>query len=216
MEEHDDDGRAPARRKFLAGATAAGVAAGAAVLGTADRAAAAIPATAEHSLALKWLDLSGTPWLLDDVTLGTGGFALGTFSAMGDMAALAVRIKVGAGASLGSGPWCLDASELPTGFKPVTPPNDLSPTGTPGWGGMGQIADFTDLNHNSYVIGMSMGNFTNVGAGTLVVWSLPDRHNTGSGAVMVNYGGVVPFGREPAEGTTLFSNLVYQRDTSED
>ena len=180
-------------------------------------AAAAAPTTLvdeDLSGALQWVDLS-TP-ALSSVSLGTGGHCLATLVPMGEMAAMSLRILVGSGASLGTGPWCFESIDMPTGFKSATVPNDTSPAGTPGWGGPGSVTDLTDVNQSQRAIAGSWSNFSNFGLGTLLLWTMPDRHNDGSGSVLLNYNGTVPFGRPLAEGAFVFFNFVYRRDTSED
>jgi len=201
----DDGGGHTGRRAFMAGA--AGLAAGATLLGAASP-AGALGVTGEYPIPLQYMDMSlGT---VAPVDLGTGGFATGIFSAFGDMAAVSIRILVGSGADTGNGPWVVDGGDLPSGFVPVASPNDVTPVGTAAWMGTGQIVDFTNLFQNAYQLGCAWVNFSGSGgpAATLV-WSLPDQHNDGSGNVMFNAGGTVPFGAPLAEGAFLYSSMVY-------
>jgi hypothetical protein len=209
--QHQLDDHARTRRKFLAGAGLAAGAAGAATLLAATPAAATTPATGEFDLDLKWGEIDVVPWILHDVDLGDGGFAKGVFSAFGDMAALSIRILVGEEADTGDGPWMLDGSTMPTGYVPATPPNDVTPAGTPGWGGVGAAMDYSNVSQNTYELQSSWGNFTNVGQGTLMVWTLPNEHNTFEGNVLFNFEGDTPFGAALAPGACLFTTLVYLR-----
>lgn len=213
MTNHDQDASFDAstdtagsgRRAFMAGA--AGLAAGAALLGGSTP-AGALGTTGEYDLPLQYVDLGTGD--LTPVDLGTGGFAKIILSAFGDMAAGAIRIKVGAGADTGDGPWAVDGGDLPSGFQPVPSPNDMTPTGTSAWGGMGQVLDFTKVNGNAVVIGCGWSNFSNTGGSSAVlVWSLPDVHNDGSGNVLFNYGGVVPYGAPLGEGALVYSAITY-------
>ncbi len=204
MTEEHDDARGQGRRRFLTGA--AGLAAGAAVLGQTSPASAA-GATGEHDLDLKWIDLgTGT---INDVDLGTGGLAKGVFSAMGEMAAVSMRIKVGTGADLGTGPWCLQSTDMPTDYVPATPPNDITPVATTAWGGPGTMVDFGSPNVNQVAIGGGWGNWTNAGLGVLFTWSVTSGHNDGSGGVMVNFLGKVPFGAPPSADSLLYTTCIY-------
>ncbi|HWJ96707.1 MAG TPA: twin-arginine translocation signal domain-containing protein [Acidimicrobiales bacterium] len=218
MTDHDDqdsDARAQTRRKFLAGAGLAAGAAGAATLLGASPASASTPATGEFDLDLKWADITGVPWVLDDVDLGDGGFAKGVFSAFGDMAALSIRILVGEDADPGDGPWVLEASSMPSGYTPATPPNDLSPTGTPGWGGVGNVVDFTKMSDNNHELLVSWNNFTSIGNGTLLTWTIPNVHNDASGSVLFNYGGSAPYPSPLGASSQVVGILVYLREPEE-
>ena len=217
MADHDvqrSDAHASTRRKFLTGAgLAAGAAGAAAVLG-ATPASATSPATGEFDLDLKWAEIDSYPWVLHDVDLGTGGLAKGVFSAFGDMAALAVRILVGEDADTGEGPWVLDGATMPTGYVPATPPNDVTPA-TMGWGGCGTAMDFTNSTQNTYELQVGWTNFTNLGLGTLLVFNLPNVHNTFEGNVLFNFEGDTPFGAPLAAGAAVYGTLVYLRAPEE-
>lgn len=209
-----DDGSARPgndRRKFLTGAgVAAGAVAGGALLGSTP-ASATPPSTGEHDLDLVYLDMSsGTP---TSVGLGTGGLAKGVFSAMGDMAALSVRIKLGSSPTPGDGPWGFIGSDLPTGFQPVLGPTDMTDFGTSSWLGTGLALNVHTKNLNQYPLGFGLSNF----GGTMTfVFALFDRLNTGDGAVLFNFDGTVPFGMPLDEGDMVYGQVVYQRDTSSD
>lgn len=211
-DERRDDERAPDRRKFLTGAGVAGLAAGAAVLGTASPAAATAPSTiVDHDLteAIRWIDFNDSP-PIKDVDLGDG-FAKATFSAYGDMATLTLRVKVGSGGNTGQGPWAIQAADMPSGYEPAEPPNDMTDVGTSAWQGLGTVLDLTNANQSQYGFGTSWSNFSTYGLGTLMVWAFFDRHNDGSGAVMFNYGGTVPYGTALAPGALFYSTLTYLR-----
>lgn len=208
-----EEGSGTGRRAFMAGA--AGLAAGATLLGSGGPAGATPPAAGEHDLDLKWVDLAtGT---LTAVGLGTGGLAKARFVPMGDAAVMSVRVRLGAGATPGDGPWCLSAADMPSGYAPATPPDDITPTGTVGWLGVGNIVDFSSLNGNSRLLGCSWNNFTaQSGPGVLHVWAFADRNIDVNGpTTLLNYGGTVPFGAPLAEGAILYSSIVYERAAAE-
>lgn len=195
------------RRAFMAGA--AGLAAGATLLGAGSPAGAAVPATGEHDLDLLWVDL-GTG-VTTPVGLGTGGLAKGIFSAYGDMAAATIRIKLGAGATPGSGPWGLLATDMPSGYLPATPPDDMTP-GTMAWQGTGLAVNPDNVFQNSYFVACAWTNYVSTGGPVVLQWTLPDRHNEGNGNVLFNYGGSVPFGAALGEGAMLYSTVAYLRE----
>jgi hypothetical protein len=215
----DQEQGASTRRKFLAGA---GLAAGAAALSATAApgiASATPPSTpADYSFSLKWLDLANPPSSEYPVNLGTGGFAKGQFSAMGDMAALSIRILVGTGGSVdtGQGPWFIDGTDTPPGFTPVAGPNDITPVATSAWMGTGVVIGLGRPNQNQYSLSCSWQNWSNASLGTKLLWALGDRYNDGQGNVLLNYGGVVPFGNNLGPGDIVYGTLVYLRDTSED
>ena len=131
---------------------------------------------------------------------------------------MTLRIKVGAGADTGDGPWCFDSADLPAGFRSAALPSDMTTVGTSAWPGIGTVLDLTNPNVNQVAVGAAWNDWSaiSLGSGTLMVFALLDRFNDGSGAVMLNYGGVVPFGRALGEGVMLYQSMVYLRDTSGD
>lgn len=201
-----EPGSGTGRRAFMAGA--AGLAAGATLLG-AGSPAGALGTTGEYTLPLQSIDM-GTG-LLTPVACGSEGFAKVILSAFGDMAAATIRVKLaGTGIDAGDGPWAVDGADMPSGFQPVASPDDMTPTGTASWTGMGQVLNFQNAYQNAYLIGCAWSNFSAVGGpDAALIWSFPDRHNDGSGAVMFNFGGTVPYGAPLGEGVLLYSSLVY-------
>jgi hypothetical protein len=194
------------RRAFMAGA--AGLAAGATLLG-AGSPAGALGTTGEYTLPLQWIDMSnGT---LTPVACGSTGFAKVILSAFGDMAAASIRVKLsGTGIDAGDGPWAVDGGDLPSGFQPVPSPDDMTDTGTAAWTGIGQVLNFQNAYQNAYAVGCAWCNFSAVGGpDASLIWSFPDRHNDGSGAVMFNWDGTVPYGAPLGDGVFLYSSIVY-------
>ena len=202
------------RRKFIAGAAGAAAAATAGVLATSSPAGASVTSNdVDISGALKWIDF-GSP-ALNAVSLGSGGFAKATFSPFGDMVAMTLRIVVGTtGSSLGSGPWCLDSSDSSfAGFQPVGIVNDVPGQVTSNWQGAGAIVNLSAPNQNQYAVGSTWQDFSIVipsFSSPLLVWGLSDRINTGTGNVLVNYAGAVPFGAVFDPVTVLYSTMMYQ------
>ncbi|MFN8053537.1 MAG: hypothetical protein U0Q22_19015 [Acidimicrobiales bacterium] len=208
------------RRKFIAGAAGAAAASGAALIATSSPAGASVSTTNNVDLgdisaansALKWIDFgSGT---LTRVDLGTGGFARANFVPMGEAVAMDLRLQVGTGANLGTGPWCLDSSEFAAlglgGFEPANLHTDISGQINSSWVGMGTIYNVWSDNQKQILIGCAWGNFDPFSLGHLLVWGLMDRDNNGSGNVMLNWNGTVPYGTAPAAGTVLYTSLTYQ------
>lgn len=218
MEAESTEPGTAARRRFLAGA--AGLAAGAAVLGSATEASASGPPTTivdqDMHTALQWIDLStGT---LTQVQLGSDGVCRMDFSAMGDMAAMAIRIKVGTSGTIdtGTGPWIIDGSDMPTGFQPYAAPSYITSVGTLAWAGTGIVVGLGRPNQNQYALECGWKDWTAAGNGTMLTWDVADRYNDGMGNVMLNADGAVPFGNNLGSGDIVYGNLVYHRDTSED
>jgi hypothetical protein len=202
----DDGGPHTGRRAFMAGA--AGLAAGATLLGSGSP-AGALGVTDDYPLPLKYIDQ--TTGDLTDVLCGSTGFAKVILSAFGDMAAASIRVKLsGTGIVAGDGPWVVDGADMPTGFEPVASPNDMTDVGTSAWGGTGQILNFENAFQNAFALGTGWINFSNLGGpSAMLVWTFPDKHNDGSGAVLLNHDGQVPYGAPLGEGTFLYSTLVY-------
>ncbi len=194
------------RRAFMAGA--AGLAAGATLLGAASP-ASALGVTGEYTLPLQYIDMSTGN--LAPVSCGSTGFAKVILSAFGDMAAATIRVKLsGSGIDAGTGPWAVDGADMPSGFVPVPSPDDMTPTGTAAWTGNGQILNFQNAFQNAYSLGCAWSNFSAVGGpDATLVWSFPDKHNDGSGSVLLNHLGQVPYGAPLGDGIFLYSTLVY-------
>ncbi|HEX7131084.1 MAG TPA: hypothetical protein VF228_00830 [Iamia sp.] len=200
-----DEGAHPGRRAFMAGA--AGLAAGATLLGSSSP-AGAIGTTQPWTIPLKWMDMS--TGATTAVGLGTGGVAQAYLSAFGDMAAMTVRIKLGAGATPGTGPWVIDGADMPTGYVPIEGPTDITEVGTSLWFGTGQALNFANPYQNAAHVNCSWVNFAAAnGPVSGHVWAMPDKHNDGSGSVLFNFAGGCPFGVPNGEGTILYSSLVY-------
>jgi len=193
------------RRAFMAGA--AGVAAGATLLG-ASAPAGAIGATQTWTVPLKWIDM--TTGATTAVGLGTGGVAQAYLSAFGDMAAMTVRIKMGTGATPGTGPWLIDGADMPTGYVPVAVPTDISTPGTTVWLGTGQAINPNDATQNTAHVICSWTNLAAIGGPAAAhLWTMPEVHNLGTGNVLFNFGGTAPFGIANGAGTILYSSIVW-------
>jgi hypothetical protein len=193
------------RRAFMAGA--AGLAAGATLLG-ATSPAAAIGTTQTWTIPLKWMSMS--TGATTAVGLGTGGVAQAYLSAFGDMAAMTIRIKMGTGATPGTGPWIIDGADMPTGYVPVAVPTDISNPGTSVWFGAGQAVNPNDATQNAADVICSWTNFAVMGGPAAgLVWTMPETHNLGTGNVLFNSSGTNPFGIANGAGTILYSSLVY-------
>lgn len=200
-----DDSPHAGRRAFMAGA--AGLAAGATLLGAASP-AAAIGTTQTWTIPLKWINMS--TGATTAVGLGTGGVAQAYLSAFGDMAAWTIRIKMGTGATPGTGPWLVDGADMPTGYVPVAVPTDISTLGTSVWFGAGQAINPNDATQNTAGLICSWTNLSAIsGPAAALLWTMPEVHNLATGNVLFNFGGTAPFGIANGAGTILYSSIVY-------
>lgn len=196
------EGTHTGRRAFMAGA--AGLAAGATLLGTGSPTGAS---TTDGAIAPFWVD-EGTN-TLTPLDLGTGGSATARWVAEGDLCAMTLRIVVGEDADLGTGFWGLDGTTFPVGYRPL-----LDPPPNPGdiayqWLGSGFILDLAQTVQASYDVIPMWADFSGTGGPTAgLLWFPAGLPGT---PVRLGDGGTAPFGTVPNAGTHLFSTTTYRR-----
>lgn len=192
------------RRSFMAGA--AGIAAGAALLGTASPAGAA---TTTDDIFPFWVDETADPDVITPLDLGTGGLAEATWVAEGELCAMTLRIVVGAEADLGTGFWGLDGADFPVGYRPII--NSPAPLDIGfAWLGSGFVFDLGQTTQASYHLIPIWGNFSGTGGPAAgMLWFAPGL--PGTPQRLGDASGTAPFGAPLNEGAIVSSSMVYQR-----
>ncbi len=187
------------RRTFMAGA--AGLAAGAALLGTASPAGAVT--LDDHDFDGDLMAVLGgtTPVPVD---LGTGGAARADFVAEGDLAAMTFRLVLGPDADPGGDFWAILASSFPSPYEPEPLFDPVSPSPFQvafGWQGSGLVVNGANTAASPLI--PTLERFP--GGPTFLGWAIAS--STGIGGL--NSGGTVPFVLD--EGTQVASTIVYRR-----
>lgn len=200
------DDHTTGRRGFMAGA--AGLAAGAALLGTSSPAGAA---TTTGTIAPFWVDETVNPAVLTPIDLGTGGVADARWVVEGDLCAMTLQIVVGEDADLGTGFWGLDGNTFPVGYRPLPDPPPLGQDINLQWLGSGFVFDLAQSTQASYSLIPVWGDFSGTGGPAAgMFWfavGLP-----GTPVRLGDASGTAPLGTVPNAGTHIYTSTTYRRE----
>jgi hypothetical protein len=193
------------RRAFMAGA--AGIAAGAALLGTTSPAGAVSLDDHDFDGTLMAVEGGGTTPV--PVGLGTGGAARADFIAEGEIAVMTFRLVLGAEPDPGDDFWAILASDFPVPFQPAPlfVPGSPSPFEVAfAWQGSGMVVD--GPNSQACPLIPTVERFPT--GPTFTGWAIASP----TGVAGLNSNGTVPFVLD--EGTIVASTMTYRRIVPEE
>lgn len=149
--------------------------------------------------------------------LGAGAVSTARVVAVGPMGFLHYRCKVGADADLGSDPLILAGSDLPSGYQPRLPDDDIAQFGQNSWGGgWGFVFDASKSPSEPswHTFLTPWVGFDNVGIPTpVMMWPL-----TGPGDIVTLSNIVsdsVPYAGGLAENAVIVLNTFYELSESQ-